>query len=1032
MKYRNFSNTYLMLILCAVALLFTGQVEGVDNSDPKNSISAHSKASEKMPMGLMAAVANSLGRDHLSYHIENKSGYVAEVSSQGLSTEFNSSNITIKIDDQKLMNMRLESWGRTGELESADEARISTKANRLEYDRAGISEWYVNSPYGLEQGFTIHERPEGGGTILVNIDVDTAEGVEAVDAEAKNTIAWQDPDGAKLSYGKLFAYDSTGNRLDANMARNTDGIQIAVDDRNAVYPVVIDPFFQAQKLEASDGIANAHVGTSVSISGDWAVVGAPNASGGGFFSAGAAYVYQRQGPQNWVEVDKLEPGGVFNFSDFGYSVSIDDDRLIVGAPGENSDEGKAYIYERDPMDVWNLADVVESIGVQVDDRFGSSVSISGDNAIAGAPFDDVVLPGPVLNVDQGAAFIFKRQGPGNWDEVDAIISSDGAANDLFGSSVSMDGDQVVVGAPNHQIFASDVGEAYVFQNDGADNWMEEQILFPSDGLMGGGHRFGTSVSIHGERIIVGAPNTDVGVDAEQGAAYISEDDGGGTWPEVAILTPVAGAAGDHFGTGVAIYGDWAIGGAPDANGSQGSVTLFMRDMDGNWLEDQTLGASDGAADDMFGYSVDITEDRFITGAPNDHIGANDDEGSAYVFERTGLLFVVKDIFPFKEDLIEFLGTGFPVTCPMDGTFFLGHNQFAWCDLFEGTYTVDEFLPPDYSLVDIDCMVETDSTFNTSGTLLSVDLVPDDFVVCTYFNRSLQITNKADLSVTKEVLTPQPGVGTPMTYRVSVANLGPDEALGVGVTDVLPASVDFVSAVSTHDGVCSEIVESVVRCNIDSIPNGETAVIDIIVNPVAGGLATNNVSVNSASIDQFLANNDDVVVTDILGSAIPLLQVTTSSFSVNAEPGQLVTIPVMVANQTSAAVANNVIFNVDLPPGFVLDGLQTEQGTCNNTLEQCQLGNIVPGQVVTIFVHTFVPTEDGTYIIGYSASAGGQTFNNNSTVTVGQGGGGGGGGGSGDNNDGSCAIAGSGSPGFAPMLVWLVIPAIVLFRRMRQR
>ncbi|MDH3268698.1 MAG: T9SS type A sorting domain-containing protein, partial [Ignavibacteria bacterium] len=235
-------------------------------------------------------------------------------------------------------------------------------------------------------------------------------------------------------------------------------------------------WIEEQKLTASDGAEDDDFGGSVSISGDYAIVGAEWDDGG----QGSAYIFRRNGT-SWIEEQKLTANDFY----FGGSVSISGDYAIIGA--QPSSVGSAYIFRRDGTNWIEEQRITASDGA-TGDWFGSSVSISGNYAIVGAYGND----------DAGSAYIYKRDGV-NWIEEQKLTASDGEPNDYFGNSVSISEDYAIVGAVydgnSHQ------GSAYIFRRDGA-SWIEEQKLTASDGEPN--DEFGGSVSISGNYSIAGA------------------------------------------------------------------------------------------------------------------------------------------------------------------------------------------------------------------------------------------------------------------------------------------------------------------------------------------------------------------------------------------------------------------------------------------------------------------------------------------------------------------------------------------------
>jgi uncharacterized repeat protein (TIGR01451 family) len=375
---------------------------------------------------------------------------------------------------------------------------------------------------------------------------------------------------------------------------------------------------ETAKLTASDGAAGDRFGYSVSLSGDHALVGAYGDDDHGSDS-GSAYVFDFDGP-SWSETAKLTASDGAASDQFGVSVSLSGDRALVGAYWDDdngSSSGSAYVFDFDSTAWTETAKLTASDGA-AGNLFGVSVSLSGDRALVGAYGDDD------NGNDSGSAYVFDFDGP-SWSETAKLTASDGAANDWFGFSVSLSGDQALVGAFRDNDNGNDSGSAYVFDFDGP-SWSETAKLTASDGAVG--DRFGYSVSLSGERALVGAfRDDDNGNDS--GSAYVFDFDGS-NWSETAKLMPADGAAGDQFGFSVSLSGERALIGA---NGGDSSGSAYVFDFDGSaWSEAAKLTAMDGASGDEFGYSVSLFGDRAMVGAFGDGFS---DSGSAYVFDFGG-------------------------------------------------------------------------------------------------------------------------------------------------------------------------------------------------------------------------------------------------------------------------------------------------------------------------------------------------------------------------------------------------------------
>jgi len=380
------------------------------------------------------------------------------------------------------------------------------------------------------------------------------------------------------------------------------------------------------KLVASDGAGGDEFGYSVSVSGDVAVVGACLDDDNGSDS-GSAYVYRWNGTSWAQEPNKLLASDGAAGDDFGCSVSVSGDVAVVGAyldDDNGSHSGSAYVYR------WNGTSwaqepnkLVASDGAW-GDRFGWSVSVSGNVVVVGAYDDDD------NGSYSGSAYVFRWNGTSWAQEPNKLLPSDGAGGDRFGWSVSVSGDVAVVGAYGDDDNGTDTGSAYVFRWNGT-SWVQEAKLLASDGAEF--DDFGRSVSVSGDVAVVGAPYADEN-GSDSGSAYIFARNQGGpdNWGQVTELLPSDGAADDYFGWSVSLSGDVALVGAymDDDKGSESGSAYVFRWNGTSWVEQPKLLASDGAADDEFGLSVSVSGNVAVVGAYYDD-DKGTDSGSAYVF-----------------------------------------------------------------------------------------------------------------------------------------------------------------------------------------------------------------------------------------------------------------------------------------------------------------------------------------------------------------------------------------------------------------
>lgn len=312
---------------------------------------------------------------------------------------------------------------------------------------------------------------------------------------------------------------------------------------------------------------------------------------------------------------------------FGKSVAIDGDYTIIGSYGANTNQGAAYIFIKDGDNNWVQQAKLTASDGQAGDVFGLSVSISGEYAVVGAMLDDTGA-----NIDHGAAYIFKRSGV-SWTQQAKLTATDLSAQAHFGSHVSIHGDYIVVGAyQKSEGIVLAKGAAYIYLRTGV-TWAEQAKL--SNDSVESFEYFGWGVSIFNNYVAIGAYNNDENGN-NAGAAYIFVRSGN-SWAQQAKLLASDGAMGDEFGNSIALHGDHVVVGArkdDDRGQNSGSAYVFKRN-GSTWVQQAKLVASDGSADDEFGTSVSIYGDDIVVGSPRDNLGSNFPKGSAYIYSRNG-------------------------------------------------------------------------------------------------------------------------------------------------------------------------------------------------------------------------------------------------------------------------------------------------------------------------------------------------------------------------------------------------------------
>jgi hypothetical protein len=565
-------------------------------------------------------------------------------------------------------------------------------ANRVEYRRGDLVEWYLNGPLGLEQGFTFAKAPgTGAGAPLTLSFRFSGDLVAAVDENRRGAILTGADGRAALRYGGLTAFDATGRELRAWLERDGDLLSIRVDDRGARYPVVVDPFIQQTKLTAPDGAAGDRFGV-VALDGDTLVVGVRFDDVGPNVDQGSAYVFVKPAG-GWSE-PVGEPARLIASdgaaADVLGSVAVAGDTVVVGATGcpdanvcntqPVAAHGAAYVFVK-PVDGWSgtlneHAKLIASDGAP-NDLFGANVDIEGDTIVVSSEWDDFF---------RGSAYVYLKPAEG-WNGIQPenakLIASDrGPIGQGIGQAfgrAKIAGDIIVAGALGADVLGADgfnrvdAGAAYVFAKP-ATGW---------NGLLGHGakllasdrtsnDRLGAFIELDDDTIVVGSPLDDVaGADGlnrtDAGSVYVFAKPAAGwsgTLTQQAKLLASDRAASDNFGGPLHVSTDTVTVGVPFKDGSPGvdtgAVYRFTRPFSG-WSgtlnESEKLTASDGAANDRFGGSIalgvtvanagadqTVSEETsvsldgsasmgplLVVSAAADDIGANADQGSVYLF-----------------------------------------------------------------------------------------------------------------------------------------------------------------------------------------------------------------------------------------------------------------------------------------------------------------------------------------------------------------------------------------------------------------
>jgi hypothetical protein len=561
---------------------------------------------------------------------------------QGFRTHFSNEGIRVVPRTEEVpsweWSLALARLGRAGAAQPvAAPDRFDAQQNRATYERPGVVERYVNTREGLEQLFMIAGRPGSpSADRLDEVHLDLAlEGTLApAIAEDHQAIDFVRADGARvLHYGALQVTDALGHPLPSRFEGLAEaglrGIRIVFDDRDAVYPVTVDPLTTAWAWSASGHQASAWFGYSVATAGDVNGDGYSDIVSGvpfyddGDLDEGSAFVYlgSASGPSaqfNWFAAANLSQ------ANFGWSVASAGDvngdgyaDVIVGAPGATngqSQEGRAYVYLGSAAGLAaSPAWIAESN--QANALFGSSVASAGD--VNGDGFADVIVSAPEYGGNLGRVYVYLGSSTGL--STTAAWTKDGTQDVEFGNAVATAGDvngdgyaDVIIGATNQDTDQAFEGRALVYL--GSSTGLVATPIWTVEGNSAGAH-FGRSVATAGDvngdgyaDVIVGADGYANGQSGEGRAlVFLGNTSGLATAPAWSVESNGTNA---RFGTSVATAGDIngdgyadVVVGSPRSDGNPGRIDVYEGSATGLSTSSIFSSTTPNQAGDRFGFSA---------------------------------------------------------------------------------------------------------------------------------------------------------------------------------------------------------------------------------------------------------------------------------------------------------------------------------------------------------------------------------------------------------------------------------------------
>jgi len=603
-----------------------------------------------LPLAAQSLVSATLGRDDAAYQFQStNAGYRASNAMHTWQADFSNLGMQIQSQDSR-WTFALQSIGYGDALAPVRPVAPTAHANRLDYTHDTFTEWYVNGPAGLEQGWTLTSPPtpllKGEGNTLTLVLA--WEGNARLDASGTAMALLNDDGTVALNYTGLVAYDATGRNLHAWMETvetlNLTSLQIYVDDTDAQYPLTIDPYILRATLRNGFGASNDRLGTSIAMSADGSTIVA-GAIGVNSFK-GAVYVFAK--PTNgWATT--LIPTAALSYANsatddyFGIDVAISTNgsTIVAGASGVNNGKGAAYVFVK-PSGGWTTTAAPNAIltnGSGANNSyFGSSVAISGNGSL-------VVIGAYATNSGKGAAYVFVKPSSG-WTTdstpTAALTYGSGVVGDYFGCDVATDavGSTIVAGADGVN---SGKGAVYVFIQP-SGGWISDSTPYAalSDLDSRSGDDLGTSVAISGDgsTIVAGVS----GENQNTGAAHVYVKPGGG-WATTGFYHARLienNAHGDYFGSSVATNENGTIiaVGADYANNSNGATYVYNKP-GVVWSSLSSANAvlldPNNGLHDWFGTSVALSPDgsTLVVGANGD----NENKGAAYMFNVPSFLYL---------------------------------------------------------------------------------------------------------------------------------------------------------------------------------------------------------------------------------------------------------------------------------------------------------------------------------------------------------------------------------------------------------
>ncbi len=572
-----------------------------------------------LQLAAQAPISAGLGAGDRVYRAAaSGGGYATQSPAQRLHARFAATGLLLTSGETRV-GLRLAGFGYGSAERRLAPTRPTARANRVVYQRAGVTEWYANGPLGLEQGFTVGRAPSTRTQTTLTLTMDLSGTARVSIRPGGREAEVRATSGPTLRYTGLQASDASGRVLESWLELRGTRLLIRVAAANARFPLRVDPMIQqGVKLTGSAEIGKGGFGETEALSadGNTALVGAFVDNAG----VGAAYVFTRSG-SSWIQQGKkLTGSGEVGAGEFGSKVALsaDGNTALIGGIEDNGQRGAAWVFTRSGS-TWTqqgekLTGGEESGGA----LFGSvALSADGNTALIGGYNDSSV---------GGAAWVFTRSGS-IWTQQGKKLTPTGEiGGGSFGESVALsaDGNTALM---TDAVDNGGKGAAWVFTRSGSI-WTQQEKLTASgevgEGRLGFG---GGALSADGNTMLVGGPGDNGGV----GAAWVFTRSGS-TWTQQGAKLVGSGAVGpaaQGITEALSADGNTALFGGPSDNANAGAAWLFTRSGT-TWTQQGGKFTGTGAqGEGGFGQSIAVSSDgdtALVGGyADNNHVG------SAWVF-----------------------------------------------------------------------------------------------------------------------------------------------------------------------------------------------------------------------------------------------------------------------------------------------------------------------------------------------------------------------------------------------------------------